>query len=168
MGRITPATSVLGSLRQEAHHEFSSRLSSDWEVTEATWTGPYEARFCPMITMSGPFNQSPGRRVWQLWGDSDFLDALLLFKGESLNNVCEQICMRVCACGGQNPSRVLLRCSLHCSGEAELDWQPTSPGDSPSLPPSCGYRHMEHACFLHGCWGFELKSSCLCSKYSYH
>lgn len=73
------------------------------------------------------------------------MDAVLLFKEESLNNVCEQVCTRVCACGGQSTSRVLLCRSLHCSREAELDWQPASPVDSPSLPPSYGYRHTEHA-----------------------
>lgn len=54
--------------------------------------------------------------------------------------------MYACVCLWRtSTSRVPLHRSLHCSREAEIVWQPASPGDSPSLPPSCGYRHTEHA-----------------------
>lgn len=49
----------------------------------------------------------------------------------------------------------------------ELLFQPGSHSDYPSFPslPSWSYRWMSGRFeFLDGCWGFELRSSCLCSK----
>lgn len=53
----------------------------------------------------------------------------------------------------------------------ELGWQPENPNNPPFFTPHpqlCwGYKHNTAMYdFLHGVWGFELGSSCLCSKHS--